>query len=240
MELLPSEKNKSMGHLDDHLYWRESERTSSKGTRTYWRCIFFQAGPDGQTSSKCPGKHFGLVLISFAHHKNVIFSGRAVTFDGGANETTSHNHHGDKDRVERKRMQGRIQEEAMKSKEAPRSIIAKAIQEVPEEARPLIRRSLFGRNIRNIRHEAKLEPANPKTLKELVVSLIVYHPLIHLRPLFSYFCTSGLRPNESPPNKLILIRSWSPKGIASKSFTNKHCTGFRVGRVECFWSWFTF
>uniref|UniRef100_A0A915DU04 EGF-like calcium-binding domain-containing protein n=1 Tax=Ditylenchus dipsaci TaxID=166011 RepID=A0A915DU04_9BILA len=42
---------------------------------------------------------------------------------------------------------------------------------VSEEAKPLVRRSLLARNIRSIRNEENLEPANPKNLHELLVSL---------------------------------------------------------------------
>uniref|UniRef100_A0A915EL79 FLYWCH-type domain-containing protein n=1 Tax=Ditylenchus dipsaci TaxID=166011 RepID=A0A915EL79_9BILA len=139
-----------MVHFSDHLYWKESARTSVKGiTRTYWRCIFWKRGSDGEVGFKCPG--------------------RAVSFSDGIQITAEHNHNGEKARVELKRMQGSLQKQAMESREAPRAIIGKAIQKVAEEARPLIRRSLMGRAIRRRRHEEKLEPANPKNLKELVI-----------------------------------------------------------------------
>jgi len=108
-------------------------------------------------------------------------SGRAVSFDGGVNVTTPHNHQGDKSQVDLKRMQGKVQTQAMVSKEAPRAIIGRAIQQVPEETKPLIRRSLLARIVRRRRHEAKLEPANPKTLKELVVSYFVF---LHMSIIF--------------------------------------------------------
>uniref|UniRef100_A0A915EUC1 Uncharacterized protein n=1 Tax=Ditylenchus dipsaci TaxID=166011 RepID=A0A915EUC1_9BILA len=50
MEILRSEKGKDIGHLNDFLYWKQS----SKGAKAYWRCIFFQAGPDGEETTKCP------------------------------------------------------------------------------------------------------------------------------------------------------------------------------------------
>uniref|UniRef100_A0A915EN38 Uncharacterized protein n=1 Tax=Ditylenchus dipsaci TaxID=166011 RepID=A0A915EN38_9BILA len=40
---------------------------------------------------------------------------------------------------------------------------------VSQHSKSLIRRSLTSRNIRNIRHEAHLEPPNPKSLKDLKV-----------------------------------------------------------------------
>jgi len=55
MELLQSEKNNAMGRLENYLYWRKNEAKSSKGIRTYWRCIFWEKGTDGRASSKCPG-----------------------------------------------------------------------------------------------------------------------------------------------------------------------------------------
>uniref|UniRef100_A0A915E3R3 Protein FAR1-RELATED SEQUENCE n=1 Tax=Ditylenchus dipsaci TaxID=166011 RepID=A0A915E3R3_9BILA len=83
--------------------------------------------------------------------------------------TTEHNHLGDSARVELKRLQGVVQNKAVLSKEAPRSIVADCIAGVSEEAKPLVRRSLLARNIRSIRNEENLEPANPKNLNELLV-----------------------------------------------------------------------
>uniref|UniRef100_A0A915EI87 OTU domain-containing protein n=1 Tax=Ditylenchus dipsaci TaxID=166011 RepID=A0A915EI87_9BILA len=83
--------------------------------------------------------------------------------------TQKHNHFGDKSRVDLKRMQGNVQEQAISSKEAPRAILGRAIESVDEDSRPLIRRSYVARNIRYIRHTAKLEPANPKTLQDLKI-----------------------------------------------------------------------
>uniref|UniRef100_A0A915DYX0 Uncharacterized protein n=1 Tax=Ditylenchus dipsaci TaxID=166011 RepID=A0A915DYX0_9BILA len=40
---------------------------------------------------------------------------------------------------------------------------------VSEHSKPMIRRSLTSRNIRNIRHEANLEPPNPQSLKDLKI-----------------------------------------------------------------------
>uniref|UniRef100_A0A915D2L1 FLYWCH-type domain-containing protein n=1 Tax=Ditylenchus dipsaci TaxID=166011 RepID=A0A915D2L1_9BILA len=97
-----------MVHFSDHLYWKESARTSVKGiTRTYWRCIFWKRGSDGEVGLS--------VQRWYPNH-------------------AEHNHNGEKARVELKRMQGSLQKQAMESREAPRAIIGKAIQKVAEEA----------------------------------------------------------------------------------------------------------
>uniref|UniRef100_A0A915E8T6 Uncharacterized protein n=1 Tax=Ditylenchus dipsaci TaxID=166011 RepID=A0A915E8T6_9BILA len=81
--------------------------------------------------------------------------------------TTAHNHLGDLTRDHLKKMQGEVQAEAISSKKPPRSIIAAKIRSLPETAKPFVLKSLLGRNIRNLRHEANLEPSNPKTLHDL-------------------------------------------------------------------------
>uniref|UniRef100_A0A915E8W9 FLYWCH-type domain-containing protein n=1 Tax=Ditylenchus dipsaci TaxID=166011 RepID=A0A915E8W9_9BILA len=72
MEALRSEKGKHLGHLDDFLYWKHS----SRGINSYWRCIFYESGADGETSSKCRG--------------------RAVSSGTEATMTQKHNHFGDR------------------------------------------------------------------------------------------------------------------------------------------------
>ena len=104
------------------------------------------------------------------------FIGRVVTFEAGGQEkieiTSKHNHEGDQTRVELKRLQGDVQEEAMKSKEVLRGILAGCLLTVPEDAEGFVDRSNVARNIRNIRHQAKLEPANSKSLDKLVVGVL--------------------------------------------------------------------
>uniref|UniRef100_A0A915EM15 Ubiquitin-like protease family profile domain-containing protein n=1 Tax=Ditylenchus dipsaci TaxID=166011 RepID=A0A915EM15_9BILA len=74
-----------MVHFLDHLYWKESARTNVKGlTRTYWRCIFWKGGSDGEKGFKCPGQ--------------------AVSFSDGIQITAKHNHNGEKARVELKKI----------------------------------------------------------------------------------------------------------------------------------------
>uniref|UniRef100_A0A915DUW6 FLYWCH-type domain-containing protein n=1 Tax=Ditylenchus dipsaci TaxID=166011 RepID=A0A915DUW6_9BILA len=145
MEILRSEKGKDIGHLNDFLYWKQS----SKGAKAYWRCIFFQAGPDGEETTKCPG--------------------RAISTNSDAYNSKKHNHVGDKSRVDLKRMQGYVQEKSVSSKEPPRKILAEAIERTDEDSQPLIRRSLVTRNIRNHRHTARVEPANPQMLIDLKI-----------------------------------------------------------------------
>uniref|UniRef100_A0A915EGY5 Uncharacterized protein n=1 Tax=Ditylenchus dipsaci TaxID=166011 RepID=A0A915EGY5_9BILA len=60
-----------------------------------------------------------------------------------------------------------VQAETISSKKPPRSIIAAKIRSLPETAEPFVRKSLLGRNIPNLRHEADLDPSNPKTLHDL-------------------------------------------------------------------------
>uniref|UniRef100_A0A915DZU5 Uncharacterized protein n=1 Tax=Ditylenchus dipsaci TaxID=166011 RepID=A0A915DZU5_9BILA len=66
-------------------------------------------------------------------------------------------------------MQGLVQKRARDSKDPPRTIIGNAIETVNDDTKPLIRRSLTARNIRNTRHVARLEPANPKSLAHLKI-----------------------------------------------------------------------
>uniref|UniRef100_A0A915ERT5 Uncharacterized protein n=1 Tax=Ditylenchus dipsaci TaxID=166011 RepID=A0A915ERT5_9BILA len=72
---------------------------------------------------------------------------------GEAKITTVHNHLGDLTLAHLKKMQGKVF-----SKKPPRSIIAAKIRSLPETAKPFVCKSLLGRNIRNLRHEANLEP----------------------------------------------------------------------------------
>uniref|UniRef100_A0A915E790 Uncharacterized protein n=1 Tax=Ditylenchus dipsaci TaxID=166011 RepID=A0A915E790_9BILA len=104
--------------------------------------------------------------------QTLFANGRAVTFNGKLSVTAEHNHLGESARVELKRLQGVVQRKAVLSKEAPRSIVADCIAGVSEEAKPLVRRSLLARNIRSIRNEENLEPANPKNLHELLSKIL--------------------------------------------------------------------
>uniref|UniRef100_A0A915D4M1 FLYWCH-type domain-containing protein n=1 Tax=Ditylenchus dipsaci TaxID=166011 RepID=A0A915D4M1_9BILA len=96
-------------------------------------------------------------------------AGKAVTFNGNISTSGAHNHLPGWNRVELKRLQGIVQDKAMECKDMPRKIIGSSISSVSEEAQPFIRRSLLARNIRNIRHEAKQEPSNPKNIQELLI-----------------------------------------------------------------------
>uniref|UniRef100_A0A915DU93 Uncharacterized protein n=1 Tax=Ditylenchus dipsaci TaxID=166011 RepID=A0A915DU93_9BILA len=95
-----------------------------------------------------------------------------MTVKGEAKITTAHNHLQDLTRAHLKKMQGEVQAEAI-SKKPPRSIIVAKIRSLPETAKPFVRKSLLGRNIRNLRHEADLEPSNPKTSHDLKVKVLV-------------------------------------------------------------------
>uniref|UniRef100_A0A915EUL0 FLYWCH-type domain-containing protein n=1 Tax=Ditylenchus dipsaci TaxID=166011 RepID=A0A915EUL0_9BILA len=133
--------------IGGHLYWK----ILSRGKRTYWRCTFIQTGWDGTSNTKCGGK--------------------GLTSDDNVTLTLAHNHYGDENRIEAKRFQGIIQKQAVSSKELPRRIIGSALKEIPKQAWGHIRRSFVASNIRNIRHENKLEPGNPKNLQLLVVPI---------------------------------------------------------------------
>uniref|UniRef100_A0A915CSR7 FLYWCH-type domain-containing protein n=1 Tax=Ditylenchus dipsaci TaxID=166011 RepID=A0A915CSR7_9BILA len=144
-ELLTSKKNKPM--LKDPtaactgiLVFREE-----KGT--YWRCIHYRVGWMVTENTKCQGK--------------------AVTFDGNFELTAAHNHYGDEIHAEMKRFQVSFRSKQSQAR-PPRSIIGKALKEVSKEAWGRIRRSFAAKNIRSIRHENNLEPANPKNLQLLV------------------------------------------------------------------------
>jgi hypothetical protein len=110
------------------------------------------------------------LIIECSLTSAILLSGKAITSNGGITLTEAHNHLGDPDNVQLKRIQGVVQKQALSSKAPPRGIIASALQGMPEYSTSLIRRSFVGRNIRKIRHVAKLEPPNPKSLEELKVS----------------------------------------------------------------------
>uniref|UniRef100_A0A915DG86 Ubiquitinyl hydrolase 1 n=1 Tax=Ditylenchus dipsaci TaxID=166011 RepID=A0A915DG86_9BILA len=131
--LILSEKGKEMLDFPEgFLHWRKN----SRGKRIYWRCIYYEAGKNGERSCKCPG--------------------RAVTVDGQPKITSAHNHLSDKNQSELKRFQCKVQQEAMLTKDKPRAIISTLLTSVKAEASQ--------RNIANV------EPANPKSLRELQIS----------------------------------------------------------------------
>uniref|UniRef100_A0A915EEK5 OTU domain-containing protein n=1 Tax=Ditylenchus dipsaci TaxID=166011 RepID=A0A915EEK5_9BILA len=145
--LILSEKGKEMLDFPEgFLHWRKN----SRGKRIYWRCIYYEAGKNGERSCKCPG--------------------RAVTVDGQPKITSAHNHLSDKNQSELKRFQCKVQQEAMLTKDKPRAIISTLLTSVKAEARPAIRLSVVGRTIRKRRNIANVEPANPKSLRELQIS----------------------------------------------------------------------
>uniref|UniRef100_A0A915ECL2 FLYWCH-type domain-containing protein n=1 Tax=Ditylenchus dipsaci TaxID=166011 RepID=A0A915ECL2_9BILA len=144
--LILSEKGKEMLDFPEgFLHWRKN----SRGKRIYWRCIYYEAGKNGERSCKCPG--------------------RAVTVDGQPKITSAHNHLSDKNQSELKRFQCKVQQEAMLTKDKPRAIISTLLTSVKAEARPAIRLSVVGRTIRKRRNIANVEPANPKSLREFLL-----------------------------------------------------------------------
>uniref|UniRef100_A0A915E2P1 Uncharacterized protein n=1 Tax=Ditylenchus dipsaci TaxID=166011 RepID=A0A915E2P1_9BILA len=68
---------------------------------------------------------------------------RAVSSGTEATMTQKTQSFRDKSRVDLKRMQGNVQEQAISSKEAPRAILRRAIESVDEDSRPLIRRYMW-------------------------------------------------------------------------------------------------
>uniref|UniRef100_A0A915D041 MULE transposase domain-containing protein n=1 Tax=Ditylenchus dipsaci TaxID=166011 RepID=A0A915D041_9BILA len=100
---------------------------------------------------------------------NTKCGGKGLTCDGNFELTSAHHHYGDENRVEAKRFQGIVQKQALSSKELPRRVIGNALNKISKQAWGHIRRSFVANNIRNIRHENKLEPANPKNLQSLEV-----------------------------------------------------------------------
>uniref|UniRef100_A0A915DZT7 FLYWCH-type domain-containing protein n=1 Tax=Ditylenchus dipsaci TaxID=166011 RepID=A0A915DZT7_9BILA len=114
-----------------NLYWRHSQR----GDRTYWRCIYFQAGANGEKGTRC--------------------GGRAVTFKQTISITTAHNHLVDRILSELKRFQGEVQK------------LAKEARSRLETSSPVQCKSQH--SMQPLR--SRLEPANPKTLQELVIPI---------------------------------------------------------------------
>jgi hypothetical protein len=145
--------------------------TNKTEAATYWRCIYYQygflfifffesyffrnlfftaIGADGSSETLCPA--------------------RANSRDGVATNTKAHNHAPCPRVVEMLRLHGIIKE-AAKSQPllAPRKVMAEALQKTPAAIRPLLDTENTGRNIRRIRKQLKKAPANPKTLKDLII-----------------------------------------------------------------------
>uniref|UniRef100_A0A915EM68 Uncharacterized protein n=1 Tax=Ditylenchus dipsaci TaxID=166011 RepID=A0A915EM68_9BILA len=74
-----------------------------------------------------------------------LLESRAVSFNQSVKITAPHTHHGDKARVELKRMQGSVQKQAIDSRDPPRAIIGKAIQEVAQDAQPFHSTIAYGK-----------------------------------------------------------------------------------------------
>ena len=144
-EFLTTEKGKQLLHSNGHLYWHILAREN----KSYWRCIYFQKGRDGATTSRCGGR------------ANINAHVMRLTSD--------HNHSADPLNPELVRFQNRIKQQVVESRDAPRRLIANALQQVEPYARPHIRRSNITRDVCRIRHLANVEPANPQNLQDLEI-----------------------------------------------------------------------
>uniref|UniRef100_A0A915E9P4 Uncharacterized protein n=1 Tax=Ditylenchus dipsaci TaxID=166011 RepID=A0A915E9P4_9BILA len=156
----------------DHLNVEASRPANRIPTAACTGISVFQEenGPIGDAfTTELAGMVLKTLSAKVPFYKNSSNFGWAVTFDGNFELTAAHNHYGDEIRAEMKRFQGIVQKQAVSSKDPPRNIIGKALKEVSKEAWGRIRRSFAAKNIRSIRHENNLEPANPKSLQLLVV-----------------------------------------------------------------------
>jgi hypothetical protein len=67
------------------------------------------------------------------------------------------------------RLEGSIKDAALNTLLPPRKLIAEKLQQTPKAVHALLNTENTSRNIRHIRHQKNKEPANPKTLEDLII-----------------------------------------------------------------------
>ncbi|KAI1707768.1 alcohol dehydrogenase transcription factor myb/SANT-like domain-containing protein [Ditylenchus destructor] len=137
-----------------YLYWKSAEKRNTNGeTRVYWRCMYFQKGPNGEKDTACKG--FGLLY-------NNVFR-----------VTTNHSHEPCEDAVALKEFEGRVRHMAKSNTEiSARTVIERALNqqkdETPNYVLGDIKDDVVERNIRRYRKNCFEEPM-PESLDELIM-----------------------------------------------------------------------
>uniref|UniRef100_A0A915E9C8 Uncharacterized protein n=1 Tax=Ditylenchus dipsaci TaxID=166011 RepID=A0A915E9C8_9BILA len=220
ISMVKSEKGNDMATHRGFRFMKHQK--SGDGTKQYWKCDKTYGVVDARRVEDVEILAASQIHITSTGGQEQILLGDSGA-DGEDSErpgtevtmTQKHNHFGDKSRVDLKRMQGNVQEQAISSKEAPRAILGRAIESVDEDSRPLIRRSYVARNIRSknlARCAAKKYDFHSKTftpIEEVSMAFIKLREYLEdsrfaeqMEPILDYFEDSYVgRPNGGKRRK---------------------------------------
>ncbi|KAI1715334.1 MULE transposase domain-containing protein [Ditylenchus destructor] len=162
-EYMDTEKEKQMlKDLKGYLYWKDRQKRNSLGdVRTYWRCVFFQQGPNGEKESTCNAR--GVLY-------NDVFT---------LSQNNTHNHEPYQDAVVLKKFEGRVRQMAKDNTDASaRTLFERAIieqdQETPNYVLGEINDGPVMRNMRRYRKITLEEPPIPNSIDGLIIPDLYY------------------------------------------------------------------
>ncbi|KAI1723305.1 hypothetical protein DdX_03459 [Ditylenchus destructor] len=157
-EYLDTERGKRMlKDSNGYLYWKNKQKRDAQGaTRTYWICIFWEQGPNGEKESTCNG--CGVVCDD-------IFT---------LSRNRTHNNESYEDAAVLKEFEGRIRQMAKDNTDASaRTVFTRGIavqmEETPNYVLAEIEDERVQRNIRNYRKKVLQEPPIPASIDELII-----------------------------------------------------------------------